>query len=80
MSLFRQPYEIGRGYEVSVLLLWGKHDYIYPPLQIAYRAEKMLQAQSLVVFEYPGHLTQLEEPDPFNAVRRSFEGISTHAQ
>ncbi len=56
---------------MPTLLVWGRHDSVFPLYQ-AYRAETMLGIRSPVVLDRSGHLPQLEEPDRFNFILRSF--------
>lgn len=56
---------------VPLVLMWGRHDRVLP-LDVAYRAQRVLHADPPVIFENSGHLPQIEEPARFDTTIRSF--------
>lgn len=62
-----------RLHEVSIptLLVWGRHDHIFPAREAEAARPKFSDAR-LVVFEDCGHTPQLEDPDRFNRVVLDF--------
>ncbi len=53
------------------LLVWGRHDHIFPPAHAEAARQKIPRAE-LVIFEDSGHTPQLEEPDRFNRLVLEF--------
>jgi pimeloyl-ACP methyl ester carboxylesterase len=58
---------------MPTLLVWGRHDHIFPA-RYAQAASQQIPGARLVVFEDSGHTPQIEEPDRFNQVVLEFLG------
>ena len=56
---------------VPLVLMWGRYDRVLP-LDVAYRAERVLHGDPPVIFEDSGHLPQIEEPARFDTTIRWF--------
>jgi pimeloyl-ACP methyl ester carboxylesterase len=56
---------------MPVLLVWGRHDHIFPAAQ-AEAAVGLLANGRLQIFEESGHTPQMEEPDRFNRLVLDF--------
>lgn len=50
---------------MPTLLLWGRHDHIFPADHAEEAARRIPDAR-LIIFEESGHTPQMEEPDRFN--------------
>ena len=57
--------------EVPALLVWGEHD-ARSPLDVAREFERRIPGAELVVIPDAGHVSNLEQPDRFNAAVREF--------
>jgi pimeloyl-ACP methyl ester carboxylesterase len=56
---------------VPTLLIWGELD-VRSPLSVAHQFEQAIPDAKLVVIPGTGHVSNLEQPDQFNAVLREF--------
>jgi 4,5:9,10-diseco-3-hydroxy-5,9,17-trioxoandrosta-1(10),2-diene-4-oate hydrolase len=56
---------------MPTLLIWGRHDHIFPAAG-AEQAVKVLPQARLEVFEESGHTPQMEDPDRFNRLVLEF--------
>jgi pimeloyl-ACP methyl ester carboxylesterase len=56
---------------MPTLLIWGRHDHIFPASQ-AEAARGKIPGARLEIFEASGHTPQMEEPDRFNRVVLDF--------
>jgi pimeloyl-ACP methyl ester carboxylesterase len=56
---------------IPVLLVWGRHDHLFPPSH-AQAAARALPRARLEIFEDAGHTPQMEEPDRFNRLVLDF--------
>jgi pimeloyl-ACP methyl ester carboxylesterase len=56
---------------MPTLLVWGRHDHIFPARDAEAASAKIPSAR-LVVFEGSGHTPQMEEPDRFNQLVLEF--------
>ncbi len=56
---------------VPTLLIWGKHD-ARSPLTVARQFQDAIPAAELVVIPGAGHVSNLEQPEPFNRAVREF--------
>jgi len=56
---------------VPTLLIWGESD-ARSPLSIARRFEEAIPDTELVVIPRAGHVSNLEQPERFNAAVRAF--------
>jgi len=56
---------------IPVLLVWGRHDHLFPPSH-ARAAAAVLPNARLEIFEDAGHTPQMEEPDRFNRLVLEF--------
>ena len=56
---------------VPTLLLWGEHD-ARSPLGVARQFERAVPDSELVVLPEAGHVSNLEQPEPFNEAVRAF--------
>ena len=56
---------------VPTLLIWGEHD-ARSPLRVARQFEQAIPDAELVVIPACGHVSNLEQPDRFNAAVRAF--------
>ena len=56
---------------VPTLLIWGELD-ARSPLTVAHDFERAIPDAELVVIPGAGHMSNLEQPDPFNATVRGF--------
>ncbi|HVF80248.1 MAG TPA: alpha/beta hydrolase [Solirubrobacteraceae bacterium] len=56
---------------VPTLLIWGEHD-ARSPLSVAHQFEQAIADTTLVVIPECGHISNLEQPERFNAAVREF--------
>ncbi len=56
---------------VPTLLIWGERD-ARSPLSVAHQFEQAIPDTKLVVIPRCGHLSNLEQPEQFNAAVREF--------
>jgi pimeloyl-ACP methyl ester carboxylesterase len=56
---------------VPTLLIWGERD-ARSPLSVARQFEQVIPASKLVVIPAAGHVSNLEQPEPFNDAVREF--------
>jgi pimeloyl-ACP methyl ester carboxylesterase len=56
---------------MPTLLVWGRHDHIFPPSH-AEEAARQIPDAGFHVFEASGHTPQMEEPDRFNQLVLGF--------
>ncbi len=56
---------------VPTLLVWGRHDHIFPPAHAETALRKIPHAE-LAIFEDSGHTPQTEQPDRFNRLVLEF--------
>lgn len=56
---------------MPVLLIWGRHDHLFPPSHAQAAAALMANAR-VEIFEDAGHTPQMEEPDRFNRLVLDF--------
>lgn len=56
---------------MPTLLIWGRHDHIFPPGH-AEAAQRRIPGAQLEIFEQSGHTPQMEEPDRFNRLVLEF--------
>jgi len=61
---------------VPTLLVWGRHDHIFPPAH-AEAARRRIPRAELAIFEESGHTPQMEQPDAFNRLVLEFLGRQT---
>ena len=61
---------------VPTLLVWGRHDHIFPPAH-AEAARRRIPRAELAIFEESGHTPQTEQPDAFNRLVLEFLGRQT---
>jgi len=54
-----------------VLLVWGRHDHLFPPSH-AQAAAAVLPNARVEIFEEAGHTPQMEEPERFNRLVLDF--------
>jgi pimeloyl-ACP methyl ester carboxylesterase len=59
------------GIEVPTLLVWGEQD-ARSPLSVARQFERAIPDTTLVVISDAGHVSNLEQPERFNAALREF--------
>jgi pimeloyl-ACP methyl ester carboxylesterase len=57
--------------DVPTLLIWGALD-VRSPLTVARQLEQAIPDTTLVVIPQCGHVSNLEQPEQFNAAVRSF--------
>jgi 4,5:9,10-diseco-3-hydroxy-5,9,17-trioxoandrosta-1(10),2-diene-4-oate hydrolase len=56
---------------MPTLLVWGRHDHIFPPAHAEEAARRMPNA-GFEIFDRSGHTPQMEEPERFNRLVLSF--------
>jgi 4,5:9,10-diseco-3-hydroxy-5,9,17-trioxoandrosta-1(10),2-diene-4-oate hydrolase len=56
---------------MPVLLVWGRHDHLFPPSH-AQVAAAVLPNARVEIFEEAGHTPQMEEPERFNRLVLDF--------
>lgn len=63
---------------MPTLLVWGRHDHIFPPSH-AEEAARRIPDAGFEIFEDSGHTPQMEEPERFNQLILDFLSRSAHA-
>ena len=58
-------------HSMPTLLVWGRHDHIFPPSH-AEEAARRIPDAGVEIFEDSGHTPQMEEPERFNQLVLGF--------